>query len=427
MKIKTPALLFILSSLHILGVAQAQTPIIQISGANFRPQPMALVPSNQKELDETLRFDLAATGIVQLLDPKSFLSPTTEGLTADSIQFRRWSDVGAESLVKIQTVSTSSAGPAGGDVQFHLYLFNVVNQKLDFDVTVRSGPGEIRKAAHVLADAVFKHFTHEPGPFVSHLTFVRKSGKNREIYISDWDGKNAQLIIGQGLNLLPALGPLGGVAFTSYRTGKPSLYFQRAGGSPVSLVQGGDMATGVTYSPDGKRIAYALASGESAQIWVASADGSSPKKLTDTPYFINTSPSWSPDGLRLAFVSNRAGSPQIYTMSAEGTGAKRLTFQGEYNQTPDWSPRGDLVAFTARDERGGFDIFTVSVETGKIVRVTQGQGHNEEPTFSPNGRQIIFASGRNGGPHLFVSTLDGTVQLPLPIDKGSYSTPSWGR
>jgi TolB protein len=170
-----------------------------------------------------------------------------------------------------------------------------------------------------------------------------------------------------------------------------------------------------------------LASAESTQIWVAQADGSGAKQLTDTPYFINTSPSWGPDGKRIAFVSNQGGSPQIYMMNTDGSGVRRLTFQGNYNQTPDWSPRGDLIAFTARDERRAFDLFTVNVDTGKVTRLTQDQGDNEEPTFSPNGRLIIFSSGRTGTSRLFVMNSDGSNQLPLPMESGTYSTPDWGR
>ena len=114
-------------------------------------------------------------------------------------------------------------------------------------------------------------------------------------------------------------------------------------------------------------------------------------------------------------------------MNADGSGEpKRLTFQGNYNQTPDWSPRGDLIAFTARDERNAFDLFTVNVETGKISRLTQDQGNNEEPAFSPNGRMIVFSSTRNGAPQLFVMTFEGNNQVPLPMDKGSHTTPDWG-
>jgi TolB protein len=114
-------------------------------------------------------------------------------------------------------------------------------------------------------------------------------------------------------------------------------------------------------------------------------------------------------------------------MNADGSDVRRRTFQGTYNQTPDWSPLGDLIAFTARDERNAFDLFTVSTKTGEVKRLTQDQGNNEEPTFAPNGRLIIFTSTRLGAPHLFVMTTDGSAQLPLPADRGSYATPDWGK
>jgi TolB protein len=255
---------------------------------------------------------------------------------------------------------------------------------------------------------------------------VKRQGSSKEVVVSDWDGENAQVVTSGGLNLLPSFTPSGdALLYTSYRGGRPQVYLHRLGGAPTLLV-GGVMATGAVMSPDGKRLAYALAQGESTNIFVANADGSKPRQLTNTPFFINTSPAWSPDGNRLAFVSNRAGSPQIYVMGADGSNPKRLTFQGTYNQTPDWSPRGDLIAFTARDERNAFDLFTVNAETGKIVRLTQDQGNNEEPAFAPNGRLIVFTSNRKGAPALYVMTTDGKKQVELPGDHSFVTTPVWG-
>jgi TolB protein len=189
------------------------------------------------------------------------------------------------------------------------------------------------------------------------------------------------------------------------------------------------MVSGVAYSPDGSRIAYSVADGENAEIWVAAADGSGAKKLTDTRYFLNSSPSWSPDGKKLAFVSNRLGNPQIFIMGADGSEPFVVTHQGTYNTTPAWSPRGDLIAFTARDERNAFDIFTANIENPKavkITRLTQDAANNEEPSFSPNGRLVLFSSTRGGFRGLWVMTFDGNNQVALPLEKGEYTTPDWG-
>jgi TolB protein len=161
-------------------------------------------------------------------------------------------------------------------------------------------------------------------------------------------------------------------------------------------------------------------------VWVANADGTSPRRLTKEPG-IDVSPSWSPDGKRLAFVSNRAGSPQIYVMQADGTNVRRLTYQGNYNQTPTWSPRGDQIAFTARDERRVFDVFVISVDSGRIQRVTQDQGRtNEEPTWAPNGRLLAFTTDRNGPPQLVISNPTGDRQTVVTSGKVDVNAPAWG-
>ncbi len=423
---------FALLGFLLPALALAQAPIINISGAKFRPVPLAApapmvadasARASTEDFDAALMLDLNVLGIFQVLERKGFLADTKEGLTAASIQFNRWADVGAEALVKTQL------SRQGETLRAELRLFNVGAAKEELKLSEESPADQPRRLAHKLADALYKHYTREPGPFASsRIAYVRKAGDAREVWVADWDGSNAQSVVRSGLNLLPALAPgSGAVAYTSYASGQPDIYLTRLGNRASPLVKRGRMATGVAFSPDGQRIAYSLSEGEGAQLWVADADGSNARKVTDTPSMINSSPSWSPDGKRLAFVSNRFGNPQVFVMNADGSGVQRLTYQGNYNQTPDWSPRGDLIAFTARDERNAFDLFTVEVATRKVTRLTQDQGSNEEPVFAPNGRLIMFTSTRDGGKRLYVMTTDGQSQVPLPVDKGTFYTPSWGR
>ena len=421
----------VVSVLALPEGALAQQPVIEISGANFRPMPVALaLPVAQDdaakklsaEVDSALMYDFSACGLFTVLDRKSFLADAKEGITATSINFTNWANVGADSLVKTQLSAD------GETLRGDLRLFSVAAAREELKVSETASVKEPRRLAHQLANAVYKHFTRETGPFETKIAWVRKTAGGKDVYLADWDGKNAVAVATGNLNVLPTVMPgNAGVAFTSYRRGKPQIFAQKVGGEAQLIVAAGAMVAGVEYSPDGKQIAYSQAEGEAAEIWVSSADGTNPRKVTDTKYFLNSSPSWSPDGKRLAFVSNRGGNPQIYVMNADGSGAKRLTFQGNYNTTPTWSPRGDLVAFTARDERNAFDLFTVAVDTGKITRLTQDASNNEEPAFSPNGRLVLFSSTRGGSRHLYVMTFDGNNQVPLPIDKGDYATPDWGR
>jgi dipeptidyl aminopeptidase/acylaminoacyl peptidase len=108
----------------------------------------------------------------------------------------------------------------------------------------------------------------------------------------------------------------------------------------------------VTVSPDGKRVAYVVATAEMegeksewlSQIHVARADGSGSLQLTrgEKP---SSAPAWSPDGRFLVFVSARSGKPQLWRIPIEGGEAEALTDEKSAPASPRFSPDGELVAF----------------------------------------------------------------------------------
>ena len=255
---------FFLLTLAVLpALALAQAPVIQISGANFRPLPLAYpapsavgqVPrATLTEFDSALSFDLAAAGLFQLLDRKGFTAASSEGFSAAAINFTRWQDVGAEMLAKAQL------SMSGDELRGEVRLFNVQAAKENLRADHAVPSRDVRKLAHMLADAIYRQLTHEPPPFNTRLAFVRKTSGGKDVYLSDWDGRNAVAVATGSINLLPAVTPDGtGVAFTSYRKGRPELYVQHPGSAPAALVAAGQMMTGVTFSHDGRKIAYSMA------------------------------------------------------------------------------------------------------------------------------------------------------------------------
>jgi len=410
------------------STAFAQALTLEISGANFRAEPLGFprvietspsVKTLSDELDKLLLFDFEASGLFRLLDRDGFLAPADE--PANSIVTSAWINVGAESVIKVQLGLNKEQ-----QLEARLRLFRSSSGRMELETSAKGSLLDIRKIGHQLANAVYRHYTGEEGPFLKKIAFVKTVGQRRNIHISDWDGANAQALTQTSINLLPAFAANNqAIAFTSYDSGNPDIVLKKPGSPATALVANRNMATGVAFSKNGKSMAWAQAEGESTQLWLAKADGTEARKLTQTPYLLNTSPSFTPDGKSLVFVSNRAGGPQLFLMDLEKNAVRRLTFQGNYNQTPKVSPKGDWVAFTARDEKRRFDIFLTHLQTGEVRRVTQDQGDNEEPSFSPDGRLLLFVSSRLGSSHIFISTLDGKVQLPLPMERSHFATPIW--
>ena len=422
-------ILLFLALLPAAAIAQDR-PHIEIDRPDFKPLPLAVAPLQASadafpastEVESTLRTDLGLTGLFDLLDPRGFLADPSEGVTASTIRFQRWLDVGAAGLVK------GVVRPAAGQVSCDLHVFEVRAGREGLAVT-RAAPTP-RALAHLLANEIVRYYTGEPGVFGTRIAAIRKTRAARELVLFDADGKEPQVLLRDPtLAMLPAWRPDGrAIVFTSYRSGRPELWsIDVATRALHKLISVGELTTGGSFSPDGRRLAFTASENGNSDIWVANADGSNPRRLTHDPA-TDASPSWSPDGRRIAFVSTRAGNPHIYVMNADGSNQRRLTFKGTYNQTPRWSPRGDLIAFTGRDERKVFDVFVVNPDDGNdIRRVTQDQGFtNEEPSWAPNGRLLVFASDRAGRPQLVISTVDGNHQQVVTGDAGELQTPAWG-
>jgi Tol biopolymer transport system component len=155
------------------------------------------------------------------------------------------------------------------------------------------------------------------------------------------------------------------------------------------------------WSPDGKRIAFVhLGAGDALggpapgppvypQVFVMNADGSAPRRLTETQGEVSElDPSWSPDGSEIVFWSSEYG---IAVIPAAG-GTPRTIYQNApdlaYGAEPVWSPDGHSILFTSHSySLEGQAIWLVAQEGGQPERLIEKGAH---PDWSPDGASIVF-------------------------------------
>ncbi|HEY3305430.1 MAG TPA: Tol-Pal system beta propeller repeat protein TolB [Candidatus Binatia bacterium] len=405
-----------------------------IEGQTGRRYPIAISPlknlgasDNNRRISESVADaignDLNLSGWFRVLDRSAFIDdPQQSGITLETINFKNWSTLGAESLVK------GGFSVQGDDLTVELRLFDVYQSKQLVGKKYTGKVRDSRRIAHKFADEIINQFTGTPGPFNSRIAYVSKAGGSlKEVYVSHLDGsEKSQITNNRSINLSPAWSPDGRtVLYTSYKDGVRGLFlYDLTTGRETRISDRSGSSIGGKWSPDGQTIAVSFERGGNTDLYLLDRSGKILRRLTEDRG-IDVSPSWSPDGNRLAFVSNRSGSPQIYIMDLGSGSVRRLTFSGSYNTSPDWSPKGDKIAYTSR-VAGRFQVFTISVQGGEPQQLTSGSGDNEDPSWAPDGRFLAFASNRGGGRYrLYIMRDTGENQATLTASGSDDTNPSW--
>jgi TolB protein len=375
-------------------------------------------------LEETLLF----TGYFKVIDKGAYLeNPRETGITDASINHRNWTVIGAELLITGGVRRTAEA------VEMELRLFDTFKGQSVIGKRYRGAVKDTRRIVRKFASEVVYFLTGNRGFFNSEIAFVSTGTGNKEIYISEFDGRNpTQFTRTKNITLSPAWSPDGQwLAYTAYPKNRPFLYIKHRhhkrgyeiANKGLNITPAWVPAGGTASDLEEMHLAATLSFTGDQEIYLLTGKGKIIKRLTKS-WGSDVSPTWSPDGKKLAFVSNRSGNPQVYVKDLASGRVDRLTFQGRYNTQPNWSPKGDKLAYAGM-EGGRNDIYVIGFNGRPPVQLTRDAGNNESPSWSPDGSMLAFSSTREGRARIFVMTAFGTDQRRLLKLPGEQTNPQW--
>ncbi len=393
---------------EVTGVGLTQLPIAVAAFRGEGDSPQKIAAIVQADLERSGQFRLVDAAGAQLDEnSRPDVSP--------------WRQKAADALA-VGSVSRLADGRY--DVRFRLWDV-VKGQDLggqSFVVTT----GDLRLAAHRVADLIYEKLTGEKGVFSTRIAYVTKAGPRYNLWVADSDGENAQSALASSEPIIsPAWSANGGqLAYVSFESRKPVVYVHDVFNGQRRLIanfRGSNSAP--AWSPDGSTLAVTLTRDGGSQLYTIPATGGEPRRLTQSSG-IDTEPLYSADGRSIYFVSDRGGAPQIYRMAASGGEPQRVTFTGSYNISPALSPDGRTLAYISRIS-GAFKLQVMELASGNVVSVTDTTA-DESPSFAPNGRLIVYATRQNGAEALMTTTLDGKIKARLPGRGGDIREPDWG-
>ena len=172
-----------------------------------------------------------------------------------------------------------------------------------------------------------------------------------------------------------------------------------------------------SYSADGTEIAFISDRSGNWELWMANADGSDARKLTEMGHAIF--PRWSPNDQRLLFSSV----PQPGTVSSafllDSTGGFPINLleddyaNGIDNAIPSWSEDTDWFYYQTQREDCGWQLWKRRLEGGDAMHLSSCVLH---PLEGPDGRVYFFLVDKGVAS---VSIGGGETRLELPMSSAN--------
>ncbi|HEY0992555.1 MAG TPA: hypothetical protein VGD80_36125 [Kofleriaceae bacterium] len=239
-------------------------------------------------------------------------------------------------------------------------------------------------------------------PDGARMVYITVVAGREQLFVSGIDGsKPVQITHDDYDHEDPAWSPDGKkIAFVSMQGGLELIAMMDPDGSRVEVLTPRTVrAIHPNWAPDSARLAYCtdddLAPPKKNESEIDVIDIKTRRITRLISGGINTYPSWSPDGKKLAFrrILGELNS-EVFIANADGSDAKNLTNHPAFDGWPAWSPDGSRIAF-ASNRNSSYQIFVMKPDGSEVALVANTEGRATAPAWSRDGARIYFPICRN--------------------------------
>jgi len=159
----------------------------------------------------------------------------------------------------------------------------------------------------------------------------------------------------------------------------------------------------VTWSPDGKLLAYWSDRSGEYELTVRNADGTGEeRKLTSMGAGFRYAARWSPDSKKVAFADQNM---RFYVYDLDRNRVTRMDSSAVWmghgqlaNMAFNWSSDSRWVTYARPVTSSNTAVFLYDVPAGQLRQLTAGYYADLQPVFDPDGKYLYFLSNRNFEP-----------------------------